>query len=435
MNYLHRSILLIAVFAVIISCITAGREGSAGTAGKVEIRKEGDGFQLYRAGEHFFIKGAVGWSYLEELAEAGANSLRAGPRLLDEAHGLGLAVLVNLRMGAERGGFDYDDEDAVKEQFERIKEIVEENKDHPAVLMWAIGNELDHIPGNLDYNLKMWDAVNDIARMIKEIDPNHPVMTVTGTGRPEKLADIIERCPDLDLLGINAYADIVDVPDWLREYSWDRPYAVTEWGPSGHWEVPRTRRGVAIEETSTEKAVLYRERYERVMLSDPWCIGSFAFLWTSDRQERTHTWYNMFTGDGLKKGTVGSMQYMWTGEWPENRAPEIESLTINGMSARDDVALAPNSTNTARVVVNDPDSDALTIEWELLPEPTEFGAYAGQGETKPPPVEGFIRSDENGNIRFDVPGETGRNYRLFVYAFDGQGNAAVANIPFFVTER
>jgi hypothetical protein len=435
MNYYHKSIILVFALTVLISCTPAARVDDSGTAVRVEIRKEGNGFRLYRGGEPFFIKGAVGWSYLEYLAEAGANSLRTGPRLLDEAHSLGLTVLVNLRMGAERDGFDYNDGEAVQEQFNRIREIVMEHRDHPAVLMWAVGNELDHIPGNLDYNLKMWDAVNDIARMIKEADPNHPVMTVIGTGRPEKLGDLIERCPDLDLLGINAYADIVDVPAWLREFNWNKPYAVTEWGPSGHWEVPRTRWGVVIEETSTEKALLYRERYERVMLSDPWCIGSYAFLWTSDRQERTHTWYNMFTGDGLKKGSIGSMQYMWTGRWPENRAPEIESLTINGMSARDNVSLVPGSINTARVVVADPDNDPLTIEWELLPEPSQFGAYAGQGEKKPPAVEGFIRSAENGEIKFEVPGQPGNNYRLFVYGYDNRGNAATANIPFFVNSR
>jgi beta-galactosidase/beta-glucuronidase len=141
---------------------------------KVEIKKEQGKFQLYKDGEPYFIKGAVGWDFLEELKAAGANSLRTSPKLLDEAHRLGFSVLVNLPMQAERSGFDYNDEKAVKEQFDRVKKIVEDNKDHPAVLMWAIGNELDHIPGDLDYNLKMWDAVNDIAGMIKEIDPQSP---------------------------------------------------------------------------------------------------------------------------------------------------------------------------------------------------------------------------------------------------------------------
>jgi len=83
--------------------------------------------------------------------------------------------------------------------------------------MWAISNELDHIPGNPDYNLKVWDAVNDIAGMIKEMDPNHPVLTVVGCGEFHKIRDIKERCPNLDLLGINTYGVMLEVPAWLKE--------------------------------------------------------------------------------------------------------------------------------------------------------------------------------------------------------------------------
>jgi hypothetical protein len=39
-------------------------------------------------------------------------------------------VLVNLPVQAERSGFDYNDEKAVKEQYERVKRIVEETKNH-----------------------------------------------------------------------------------------------------------------------------------------------------------------------------------------------------------------------------------------------------------------------------------------------------------------
>lgn len=398
---------------------------------KVELKKEAGNFQLYKNGEPYFIKGAVGWDFLEELKNAGANSLRTSPKLLDEAHLLGFSVLVNLPVQAGRSGFDYNDEKAVKNQLERVKKIVEENKDHPAVLMWAVGNELDHIPGDLDYNLKMWDAVNDIAGMIKEIDPNHPVMTVVGYGKLEKIDDIKERCPNLDLLGVNAYAAVLNVPEWLREYGWNKPYVVTEWGPTGWWEVPRTKTGVVIEETSTEKAHVYRERYEKVILGDLLCLGSYVFLWTSNRQERTHTWFNMFHNN-LKTETVETMQYMWSGKWPANRAPRIDALKINGLNALANIEMEPGSINTAMVKVTDPENDELRFEWELLPEPEKFGAYAGQGEKKPVPVEEFIETTQKNAIRFKVPDETERNYRLFVYVYDDNGNIGVANIPFYV---
>ena len=83
-------------------------------------------------------------------------------------------------------------------------------------------------------------------------------------------------------------------------------------------------------------------------------------------------------------------------------------------------------------MATDPDQDELRFEWELLPEPTEFGAYAGQGEVKPESVKGFIQQAESGTISFRVPDEAGINYRLFAYIYDGNGNIAVANIPFHV---
>ena len=423
-------IIALLVAPLIFFTCTMKKEGPV--TSKVEIKKEGERFKMYRNGEPYFIKGAVGWSFLDELKASGGNSLRTSAIHLDEAYERGLTALVNIPMRAERDGFDYSDESAVKEQYEKAKAIVVEYKDHPALLMWAIGNELDHIPGDLDYNLKMWDAVNDIAGMIKEIDPNHPAMTVTGFGKLEKLKDIKERCPNLDLLGINAYASLVKVPDWLSEYNWDKPFAVTEWGPSGWWEVPRTKWGVVIEETSTEKASVYRERYEKVILGDPRCIGSYVFLWTTNRQERTHTWFNMFH-DSLKTQTVEVMQYMWTNTYTDNLAPRIESLTINGINAVDHVQLAPGGIDHAQIVVSDPDEDELRTEWELLPEPTEFGAYAGQGETKPTPVEGFIVKKYDDAIDFRVPPDQAVNYRLFVYVRDGQGHIATANIPFYVS--
>jgi hypothetical protein len=439
--------ILAALLSIFSACTSGNREqGIPVGPSHVEIHLENDKFNLSLNGEPYFIKGArtLGLRYMDRVAECGGNGVRIGftadaAEVMDGAVRLGLTVLFGLPVSPERNGFDYSDSIAVREQFEKCREIVLNFRDHPALLMWAIGNELDHIPGDHlpdfpGYNLSMWDAVNDIARMIHELDPRHPAMTVIGTGNMHKMRDLIARCPDLDLLGMNAYADIVKVPGWLREYGWNKPYAVTEWGPSGHWEVPQTRWGVVIEETSTEKGEVYRRRYEEVIAADPWCVGSYAFLWASNRQERTHTWYNMYYDDGTRTAAVEAMQYLWTGEWPSNRCPRIESLTIDGLTARDDVALQAGSVHTATVKAVDPDGDPLRFVWELVPENKEFGAYAGQGETKPTPVDGVIReaTQDGSGIRFGAPGEPGNNFRLYVYAYDAKGNIAHANIPFYV---
>ena len=50
----------------------------------------------------------------------------------------------------------------------------------------------------------VWNAVNDTARMIHDVDGGHPALTVIGGGSIH-VGDIpimCERAPDLDLLGI-----------------------------------------------------------------------------------------------------------------------------------------------------------------------------------------------------------------------------------------
>jgi hypothetical protein len=77
-----------------------------------------------------------------------------------------------------------------------------------------------------------------------------------------------------------------------------------------------------LKKPAPKKLMPIATRYEKVILGDPLCLGSYVFLWTSNRQERTHTWFNMFHNN-LKTETVETMQYMWTGNWPQNRAPKL----------------------------------------------------------------------------------------------------------------
>ena len=401
---------------------------------KVTIVKKNKNFVLLRNGKPYFIKGAVGSHYLEKLKQYGGNSIRTNskPEILDKAHTLGLTALVGLPVKAERDGMDYDDAEAVKQQHEKVLEIVRKTKDHPAVLLWALGNELDFIQANVKehYNVKVWDAVNALAVEIHRIDPNHPVMTVVGSIDQDKMKDLLKQAPALDLLGINEYGDLEKIPAWLRQYGWKKPYAVTEWGPTGFWQVPKTAWKVPIEETSSMKAVKYKERYEQTIAGDKaMCVGSYVFLWRQ-HQERTHTWFGMFDENGLETEAVEVMHYKWTGRWPANRVPRLDSIKVDGKTAYQNVYLKPAQTYTAQVWVNDPDGDALAYKWEILPEGSSF-PYGGNGEKKPPAVPGLVTDATYAQTPFRSPDKEGA-YRLFVYAYDGKGHWATANIPFYV---
>lgn len=160
----------------LLSLLTAA---SALAASTVSIVHQGDGYSLLRDGQPYFVKGAVGGVYLEELAAAGGNSIRAGVTALDRAQALGLSVLVDLPFGKQRWGFNYGDPAAVNRQREELRSMVERHKDDPAVLAWALGNELE-IRTSAEQRVALWREIDAVARMIHRIDPNHPVITVVG---------------------------------------------------------------------------------------------------------------------------------------------------------------------------------------------------------------------------------------------------------------
>lgn len=403
----------------------------ASSAIKVEVRKSENGFQLFREGKPYFVKGAGGTSYLSRLAAYGGNSLRTwstnnAKAILDSAQENGLTVMMGLALTPERHGFNYNDPIAVKKQFDRVKAEVLKYKDHPALLTWGIGNEL-----NLSYkNPNVWKAVNDIAQMIHDVDPNHPTTTVIAGINKKEIDHIKATAPALDILAINTYGELAFLPEKVKKAGWNGPYMVTEWGPTGHWEGLQTEWNAPIEETSSEKAAVYESRYNYAIEKDKAnCLGSYVFLW-GQKQERTPTWYGLFTAKGEESEVIDVMHYLWKGEFPRNKAPHVYGFQLNNLKANQNVYLKPNVNYKAQVIAVDPDRDQLTYRWEILHEATKVGE-GGDHEDKPETVKMDYKDEGNGKIVVTSPQKTGA-YRLFVYVEDGNNKVATANIPFYV---
>jgi hypothetical protein len=84
-----------------------------------------------------------------------------------------------------------------------VTERVRAVKDHPAVLMWSIGNEWNYngLYSGLSHDASL-ARLNEAARLIKAEDPLHPVSTIYGE-LPS--AATLEAMPDIDVWGINSY--------------------------------------------------------------------------------------------------------------------------------------------------------------------------------------------------------------------------------------
>jgi hypothetical protein len=396
----------------------------------VQVKKTDSGFVFQRSGHPYFVKGAGGTAKMEFLKSTGGNSIRTwstvnAGQVLNDAKRLGLTVTMGLDVARERHGFNYDDPDAVQKQLNRLRLEVQKYKNYPALLAWGIGNEL-----NLDYkNPKVWNAVNEIAKMIHEVDPNHPATTMLAGVNPKEIDHIKTRCPDLDFISVQVYGGLAEVPKKLVDAGWHGAYLVTEWGPTGHWECPKTPWNAPIEETSSQKAAVYRSRYEASVRTDKNCLGSYVFLW-GQKQERTPTWYGLFTESGEASEVVDVMQYEWTGKWPENKAPHVASFSLSGKSALDGIYLKAGMEYPLQVSVKDPDGNQLTARWEVLPEATDLG-QGGDKESRPQAMPGLLKPASLETASLKAPEKAGA-YRVFVYVSDGKNKVATANIPFLV---
>jgi hypothetical protein len=402
----------------------------------VQVVADGDGWKLIRAGQPYQLHGVGGATKLELARSLGATTIRTwgvdqlertieGKPLLDYAHSLGLTVMVGLWIGHERHGFDYTDNAQLERQREAVRAAVRKYRDHPAVLIWGLGNEMERRDDS-EGSIRIWRELEKLAQIIKAEDPHHPVCTVIAGGDPVKVAAALKHAPSIDILGVNAYGNAPSVGRVLVESGWEKPFLLTEFGPLGHWEVPQAPWGAPIEPTSADKAVRYLDTHRRVMKEGRGrCLGTFAFVW-GQKQETTGTWYGMFLKSGEKLPSVDAMAYAWTGNWPANRSPIIEALESSARLAR----VQPGALLTAQAKVTDPEGDAWQAEWVVMAESLDR-REGGDAEAEPQAFPELVLRAAGGKVEFKAPAKSGA-YRLFLKVRDGQGGASADNFPFYV---
>lgn len=133
-----------------------------------------------------------------ELAELGVNVVRTYEPLLDT---LVLDRLAAAGIRVINSVYPWGGAPA-SVVVERVRAV----QHHPAILMWAIGNEWNY--NGLYVGLSQPEALarlNEVAALIKAEDPTHPIATIYGE-LPD--ADTLAAMPNVDVWGINAYRGI-----------------------------------------------------------------------------------------------------------------------------------------------------------------------------------------------------------------------------------
>jgi len=155
----------------------------------------------------------------------------------------------------------------------QVAGLVESLRDHPAILMWVIGNEWNY---NMLYSGMPFDRalhrVQAVARVVKRADRSHPVATVFGMSPgPE----VISALGDIDVWGLTAYTGIsfgnlFDV--WVSRS--EKPMFLAEFGADAydarHGRVDEADQAKATEALSAE---ILAHRAEKGGV----CAGGFIF--------------------------------------------------------------------------------------------------------------------------------------------------------------
>ena len=431
--------LFLLSFSMLLLIVPLEFEHRVVPGARVQVVHSKDGHYLLKDGKPFIIRGASGEARIPELADMGANTLRIYDttnlgRILDEADEYGISVIVDIPVLPYSEQYDYYQDPIKNRQLcEDIRKLVRKYKDHPALLVWTLGNEV-HYPLVLRKNqfIKTYNTLIDI---IHAEDPDHPVSTTLPVAKRQLLGMVIHS-PKIDLIGFNVFGQITSMSKHLSLID---PlvripsFYLSEWGYGGPWEAEETLWGAVLEPTSTKKIEQLHERYQRFS-SDKYfkySVGRSAFYW-GHKTERTHTWFSTFNREGYRSEMVREFRNQWN-ENPQVADPiGLNYMLLDGSGAASNLIFSEGETKLAQLVFLGEKPGALNIQWELYPEEWDFRQW-GAGK-QADAIPDAIITTENNDALIKIP-QTKGAYRLFAQVVDPEGYYASANIPFYVINK
>lgn len=266
------------LFLLLLLCVLSVQAQNA-----VSVKKTDDGYRIAADGKEFFING-MNWDYfpigtnfsyslwkqpgdvikaaldyeMPLLKNMGVNTIRqytgVPPKWISyiyETYGI-YTVLnhsfgrygLTLKGGKWAPNTDYSDPQVRELLLKETKDMVNQYKATPGVLVFLLGNEnnyglfwrgaeTENIPMQDRKSTKdayyLYKLFNDAAKEMKAVDANHPVAICNGD---LLFLDIIAKeCPDIDILGINVYRGLSfgDLFGKVKK-EYGKPVMLTEFG-------------------------------------------------------------------------------------------------------------------------------------------------------------------------------------------------------------
>ncbi|MFJ2182529.1 discoidin domain-containing protein [Streptomyces anulatus] len=431
----------LAVATLLAAAAAALPVPAAQAAGSVvKVTGSQGAWQLTVNGAPYTVKGltwgpsvADAGQYMPDVKSMGVNTIRTWGTdattkpLLDSAAANGIKVIAGFWLqpggGPGSGGcVNYLTDTTYKnDMLAEFPKWVETYKDHEGVLMWNVGNEsvlgLQNCYSG-DALEQQRDAyttfVNDIAKKIHAVDPNHPVTSTdawTGAWPYYK-----KNAPDLDLYAVNSYDAVCDIKNTWESGGYDKPYIVTEGGPAGEWEVPDDANGVPDEPGDVAKAEGYQRAWDCVDGHKGVSLGATLFHYGTE-YDFGGVWFNLLPAGQKRLSYYAVKEAFGTDTSGDNTPPVISGMAVDNASA-----VQAGKPFTFRASVSDPDGDTLTHQVLVNSKYIDNGGQL---------TEAAFTDRGNGTFEVTAPDRLGV-WKVYLKSTDGKGNVGIETKSFKV---
>lgn len=151
-------------------------------------------------------------------------------------------------------------------------------KDHPAILLWVIGNEWNYNGLYVDLGIDASiDLINEVTGRIRDLDASHPIATVYGE-LPD--ASVLDRLSDIDVWGLNVYSGR-SFGDRFTQWALrsDKPMFFGEYGADA-WNATTGQYDPESQATATRD--LTREILDQSTFAGGVCSGGTIFEFSDE---------------------------------------------------------------------------------------------------------------------------------------------------------